>query len=86
MSIWDHVTRIVVDDGRQRQPGDRVRLVRTSLNPPEFRLRDDPDGPYELVEATPLRIQGMKLMRVVLRPPEAERTSQERSRGRRVQA
>jgi hypothetical protein len=64
MSIWDHVTRIVVNDGRQRQPGARVRLVRTSLNPP-----------YELLEATPLRIRGMKLLRVVLLPLEAEQTS-----------
>jgi hypothetical protein len=71
MSIWDQVTRIVVNEGRRHQRGDRVRLARTSLNPPELRLRDDPQGPYELLEATPLRIHGMKLMRVVLLPVEA---------------
>jgi len=68
VSIFEQVTRIVVNDGQQRKRGDRVRLVQTSRIPPEFRLTDDPDGGYTFLEAAPLKIRGAKLMRVQLVP------------------
>jgi hypothetical protein len=68
MSIFEQVTRIVVNDGRQRRRGDRVRLVQTSRIPPEFRLCDDAEGTYTFLESSPLKIRGFKLMRVHLVP------------------
>ena len=68
MSIFEQVTRIVVNDGQQRKRGDRVRLIQTSRIPPEFKLADDPDGGYTFLESAPLKIRGLKLMRVHLIP------------------
>ena len=68
MSIFEQVTRIVVNDGQKRKPGSRVRLVQTSRLPPEFCLRDDPSGEYTFLESTPLKIQHLKLMRAQLLP------------------
>jgi hypothetical protein len=68
VSIFEQVTRIVVDDGKKRKPGLRVRLVQTSRIPPEFCLSDDPAGGYTFLESAPLKIRGLKLMRVQLLP------------------
>jgi hypothetical protein len=72
MSIFEQVTRIVVNEGQQWRRGARVRLVQTSRIPPEFRLRDDPDGAYTFLASSPLKIRGLKLMRVHLLPGAAQ--------------
>jgi hypothetical protein len=68
VSVFEQVTRVVVNDGKARKAGSRVRLVQTSRIPPEFCLRDDPAGGYTFLEASPLKIRGLNLMRVQLLP------------------